>query len=64
MLSGEARHTNFLVFGLIQPGLEPTIYHTRGEHITHQCGKKYITLVYMKRKLNSDGSTIPQTSTK
>ena len=24
-----------LVFGLIQPGLEPTIYRTRGEHANH-----------------------------
>jgi hypothetical protein len=26
------RITNFIVFGLTPPGLEPTIYHTRGEH--------------------------------
>ena len=32
MLSGEATHTNFIVFGLTQPGLKPTIYCTRGEH--------------------------------
>jgi hypothetical protein len=32
VLSREATNTNFIVFGLIQPGLEPTIYHTRGEH--------------------------------
>jgi len=24
--------TNFIVFGLIQPGVEPTIFYTRGEH--------------------------------
>ena len=35
MLSREATNTNFIVFGLIQPGLEPTIYHTRGEHADH-----------------------------
>jgi hypothetical protein len=35
MLSGEATNTNFIVFGLTQPGLEPTIYHTRGEHARH-----------------------------
>jgi len=28
MLSGEATNTNFIVFGLTRPGLEPTIYHT------------------------------------
>jgi hypothetical protein len=27
--------TNFIVFGLTQTGLEPTIYHTRGEHPKH-----------------------------
>ena len=32
VLLGEAAHTNIIVFGLIRPGLEPSIYHTRGEH--------------------------------
>jgi hypothetical protein len=32
---GEATNTNFIVFGLIRLGLEPTIYHTRGEHASH-----------------------------
>jgi hypothetical protein len=31
VLSGEATHTNFIVFGETRPGLEPTIYRTRGE---------------------------------
>ena len=35
MLSGEAINTNFIVFGLTQPGLEPTIYRTRDEHANH-----------------------------
>jgi hypothetical protein len=35
MLSGEATSTNFIVFGLTRPGLEPTIYRTRGEHANH-----------------------------
>jgi hypothetical protein len=35
VLSGEATNTNVIVFGLTQPGLEPTIYHTRGEHASH-----------------------------
>jgi hypothetical protein len=34
-LSGEATNTNFIVFGLNRPGLEPTIYHTRGKHANH-----------------------------
>jgi len=33
MLSREATNTNFIVFGLIRSGVEPTIYHTRHEHI-------------------------------
>jgi len=32
VLSGEAGNFNFIVFGLTTSGLEPTIYHTRGEH--------------------------------
>ena len=35
MFSGEATHTNFIVFGLTRPGLEPTIYRSRGEHVNH-----------------------------
>jgi hypothetical protein len=32
VLSGEATHTDLMVFGLNQSGFEPTIYRTRGEH--------------------------------
>ena len=35
MLSGEATNTNFIVFGLTRPGLEPMIYRTREEHAYH-----------------------------
>ena len=35
MLSREATHTNFKVFGLTWSELEPTIYCTRGEHANH-----------------------------
>jgi hypothetical protein len=35
VLCGEATDTNFKVFGLIRPGLEPKIYRTRGEHANH-----------------------------
>ena len=32
----EVTNTNFIVFGLTRPGLEPTIYRTRGdEHASH-----------------------------
>jgi hypothetical protein len=34
MLRGEATNTNFIVFGLTISRLEPTAYHTRGEHYT------------------------------
>jgi hypothetical protein len=33
--SGEAVNFNFIVFGLIQTGLEPTIKYTRDEHTDH-----------------------------
>jgi hypothetical protein len=32
---GEASNTNVILFGLTRPRLEPTIYHTRGEHANH-----------------------------
>ena len=35
MLSGEATNTNFIVFGLTRPRLEPTIYCAGGEHANH-----------------------------
>jgi hypothetical protein len=35
MLSGEAAHTNFIVFSLARLALEPTIYCTRDEHANH-----------------------------
>ena len=35
MLIGEATNTNFIIFGLTQTGLEPTIYRTRNEHTNH-----------------------------
>jgi hypothetical protein len=35
MLSGEATNTNFIVFGLTGPGLEPMIYRTQGEHANY-----------------------------
>ena len=42
VLSREVRNTNFIFGGLTRLGLEPTIYHTRGEHAnntpSHRCG--------------------------
>ena len=35
MLSGEATNTNFIIFGLTRPGIEPTIYRIRDEHANH-----------------------------
>ena len=46
LLSGEATNTNFIVFGVIGSGLEPTIYRTRGEHTNHYT----IGVVVMKSK--------------
>jgi hypothetical protein len=31
----EATNTNFIVFGLIRSGLEPTSYHTQSEYANH-----------------------------
>jgi hypothetical protein len=52
MLSGEATNTNLNVFGLTRPGLEPTIYRTRGEHTNHYatdavCGIEMRSIIYV-----------------
>jgi hypothetical protein len=43
MLSEEATNTNFIIFGLTRPGLEPTIYRTRGEHANHYATDAVLT---------------------
>ena len=35
LLSGEETNTNFIAFDYTRSGLEPTIYHTPGEHANH-----------------------------
>jgi hypothetical protein len=35
VLSGVATNTNFIIFGITRPGLNPTLYRTRGEHANH-----------------------------
>jgi hypothetical protein len=35
MFIGEATHASSIIFGLSWSGLEPTIYHTRGEPANH-----------------------------
>jgi hypothetical protein len=35
MLRGEVTNSNFIVFGLTWPGLEPTIYSIWGEYANH-----------------------------
>jgi hypothetical protein len=42
MFNKEASTTNFIVFGLTQSGVEPTIYYTQGEHVNH-CTTNEIT---------------------
>jgi hypothetical protein len=42
MLSGKAANTNFIVFGLTIPELEPMIHRTRREHANH-----YITDAFL-----------------
>jgi hypothetical protein len=48
MLSGEATNTNFIFFGLIQPGLEPTIFRTRGERAMYdKCHNTVVIVVQL-----------------
>ena len=52
VLSGEATHTNFIVFDLSRSMLKPTIYCTRGEHANN-----YTTdAVYKISKYDTKGS--------
>jgi len=44
--SREATDTNFIVFGLIRPGLKSMICHTRGEHDAVLIGLTYILFIY------------------
>ena len=46
VLSGEATKRNSIVFGLTRPGLEPMIYHNKGEHAYH-----YITVIFFYKML-------------
>jgi hypothetical protein len=46
VLSEEATNTNFIVFRLAQTGLEPTIYHTQGEHANHYATDAVLTKAY------------------
>ena len=46
MLSAEAEHTNFPIYGLIRAGIEPTSYRFLVEHAYN-----YIYLVYQKHTL-------------
>ena len=47
VFSGKATYTNFIVFGLTRPGLEPNIYRTWGEHANHYITDAvYITYDY------------------
>ena len=61
MLSGEATNTNFIVFGLIQSGLEPMIRSTtQGEHANHydaDAVDKNINEIRMKQKRKKQSLT-------
>jgi hypothetical protein len=48
MLSGEAINTDFVIFGLTQPWLEPKIYHTCGEHANHFTTDAVLIGIYNK----------------
>jgi hypothetical protein len=49
VLSGEATHINFIVFGLTRSGLEPTIYYPPGEQANHNTtdAVEYLTLIQL-----------------
>jgi hypothetical protein len=47
VLIGEATNTNFIVFGLTRPGLEHTIYRTRGEHANHYATDAVFTKLHL-----------------
>ena len=44
MLSEEATNTNFIVFGLTRPGLEPTIYLSQDEYANHYTADAVLTM--------------------
>ena len=56
LIPREETNTNFIMFSLTRPELEPTIYHTRGKHakpLHHRCGSiniikfdKYILILH------------------
>ena len=56
VFSGEVTNTNFIVFGLQLSGLEPTIYHTWGEHANHYATDAvsivYVELINMFKLIN------------
>jgi hypothetical protein len=47
VLRGKATNTNFNVFGLTRPGLEPIIYSTRGEHVQIEIGCQIFKYLYL-----------------
>ena len=62
MLSGEATHDNFIVFGLTQSGIEPTIYRTRGEHASHYTTDALFIYIYGEGKQKT--TDLPQVTDK
>jgi hypothetical protein len=46
VFSGEATNTNFIVFGLQLPGLEPTIYRTALDKTIQWLKEKGKTMIY------------------
>jgi hypothetical protein len=54
VLSGEATNTNFMIFGLTRPGIEPTIYRIRDEHANHYTTNAVYFELRTLNKQNSD----------
>ena len=60
MYNWEATSTNFIVFGFTRPGLESTIYRTRGELANHYAtdAMKGVVIPSQERLCNVHGSYI------
>jgi len=45
VLGGQAANANFIVFGVAQPGLEHTIYRSRGEQTNHDTTDSVLSIL-------------------
>ena len=55
-LAEKQTNTNFIVFSFTQAGLDPTIYHTHGEHVNRH--NILVTEILLKTKNNNDPKAV------